>query len=65
MALKWLTCRKYVPLVGMVAPAIEDDKLPKLPLSSSNSIEVVPSEASNLSWLSDVAFAEKLVITAA
>jgi hypothetical protein len=49
----------------MVAPAIEEDRAAKEPLSSSNSITVVPSEASRVSWLSVLLPAEKEVIAAA
>ena len=64
-AVKSLTFRKYVPVVGMTAPAIEEDSAAKLPLSSSNSITVVPSEARRVSWLSVLLPAEKEVIVAA
>ena len=52
-------------MVGIVAPAIEEDSPAKEPLSSSNSITVVPSDASSVSWLSVLLPAEKEVIVAA
>jgi hypothetical protein len=54
-----------VPAVGIAAPAMLDAFGPRLPLSSSLSIAVVPSEASSVSRESPDPLVEPAVITVA
>jgi hypothetical protein len=49
----------------MIAPAIDEERPPIEPSSSSNSISVVPSVSNTRSWLWVDPLAEKLVMVAA